>query len=389
MSATKDRYSLRKFFNDVHLWLGVGSGIILFIVCLSGTIYTFRHEVEHALEPEKYAVEVTEDSRLLNIDDLIAKVEAAADGEVMSVTVPASKEASYDFSVKTSTEQRRGTGYYVNPYTGEILGTGGGAVSEFFGTMMRLHRWLLIEGDAGKIIVGVATIIFIFLIITGLIIWLPKKAKNWKQGLKIKYKANWKRVNHDLHNTLGFYSAILLLIMALTGLCWSFGWYRDGLSNVLGTKVFNRGAGEKIEVAVPADSTHASTAQLLTIAQNEFGTSVDYRISYGRSGIDPVNISKYNTGFFAFSGSDQMVLNPYSAEVLSINRFSDKPFNEKIASSIKPLHTGEIFGLFSKILYFITCLIANSLPVTGVIIWLNKLKKKAIKRKKLKAKVTA
>lgn len=389
MATTKERYSLRKLFNDIHLWLGVGSGIILFVVCLSGTIYTFRHEVEHALEPEKYAVKVDDNASLLNIDDLIKKVEAEAGGQVMSVTVPAAKDASYDFSVKTSPGQRRGTGYYVNPYTAEILGTGGGAVSEFFFVMMRLHRWLLIEGDVGKIIVGVATIIFIFLIFTGLIIWLPKKAKNWKQGFKVKYKANWKRVNHDLHNTLGFYSAILLLIMALTGLCWSFGWYRDGLSSVLGTKVFNRGGGEKIEVAVPADSAYATTAQFLTTAQGEFGTSADYRISFGRSATDPVSISKYNTGFFAFSGSDQMLLNPYSAEIISINRFSDKPFNEKIASSIKPLHTGEIFGLFSKILYFITCLIATSLPVTGVIIWINKLKKKAARRKKLKAKVIA
>jgi uncharacterized iron-regulated membrane protein len=358
MGDSQKSYSIRKFFNDIHLWFGVASGLVLFVVCLSGTIYTFRHEVEHALEPEKYAIEVTDSEQKPDIDLILNKLSDSL-GVVSSVTLRADHESSYEFNIKTSPKDRRGTNFYVDPYSGKILGQSGGAVSDFFFTMMKLHRWLLI-GDVGKVIVGISTIIFFFLILTGLVIWFPKKIKNWKQGLKIKWSGNWKRINHDLHNSLGFYSAILLLIMALTGLCWSFDWYRTGLGNVIGTKIFNRGGGEKIEVAVPEDSTLVSTQTLLLTAQNEFGLPYDYRISFGRSSTDPVNISKYNTGFFAFSGSDQMVINPYSAEVLAINRFSDKPFNEKISSSIKPLHTGEIFGLFSKILYFISCLIATS-----------------------------
>lgn len=385
--STKGKYSLRKFFNDVHLWLGVGSGIILFIVCLSGTIYTFRHEVEHALEPEKYEVIKPENSSILSADELIALVEKETAGKVTSISIPENETSSYELSVKSSPEERRGTGYYVNPYTGGILGTQGGAVSDFFFVMMRLHRWLLIEGDAGKIIVGISTIIFVFLIISGFIIWLPKKWKNWKQGFTIKYKANWKRVNHDLHNTLGFYSAILLLIMALTGLCWSFGWYRDGLSNVIGAKVFGGRGGAAELVQVPADSTRLPFAALISTANNELAYKGDYRISIPSNPEEAVTIQKSGVGFSASSGSDKIQLNPYNAEIIKIERFSDKPFNEKIAASIKPLHTGEIFGLFSKTLYFITCLIATSLPVTGVIIWINKLKKKRAKKKKAKVLV--
>ena len=50
---------------------------------------------------------------------------------------------------------------------------------------------------------------------TGIFLWFPKKAKNWKQGLKVKWDGNWKRINHDLHNTLAFYSLIALFIMAV------------------------------------------------------------------------------------------------------------------------------------------------------------------------------
>lgn len=98
----------------------------------------------------------------------------------MSVAIPEDPKRSYSVNVKTSEKERRGTAYFVNQYTGEILGTPEEGVSEFFLTVMKLHRWLLIEGDTGKIIVGISTIIFVFLTLTGMVIWFPIKLKNWK-----------------------------------------------------------------------------------------------------------------------------------------------------------------------------------------------------------------
>src|SRR5690606_28971019 len=115
-----------------------------------------------------------------------------------------------------------GKTYLVNPYTGEVKGTTESSTAKFFTVVMGLHRWLLVQDGGGKVIVGIATIIFVFLCITGLFIWWPVKARDWKRGFKIKFSASWKRINHDLHNTLGFYALIFLLIMSLTGLCWSF-----------------------------------------------------------------------------------------------------------------------------------------------------------------------
>ena len=87
-------------------------------------------------------------------------------------------------------------------------------------------------------------------------------------------------------------------------------------------------------------------------------------------------VSKHKTGFFALSASDKLQLDQYTGKPLKLERFSDKPLNEQIVASIKPLHTGDIYGAFSKILYFIACLVATSLPVTGTMIWINKLRKK-------------
>ena len=137
----------------------------------------------------------------------------------------------------------------VNPYTGEITGTSKekNGTKEFMSTMFSLHRWLLLDKiekpiikglpnkELGSMITGWATIIFTLGCITGLIIWFPQKIRNWKQGLSVKWKAGWKRVNHDLHNSLAFYALFFLLLMGLTGPQWSFEWYRTGLQKTLGT----------------------------------------------------------------------------------------------------------------------------------------------------------
>lgn len=378
---------VRKFFNDIHLWLGIGAGLILFVVCLTGTIYTFRTEIEEWLEPEKYFVTMPADGQVLEAEALISKFEEEnAEGKVTSVTIPEDQQRAYILNVKKEGE-RRGANFYVNPYNGEITGDGDSVASGFFMTVFRLHRWLLLDTEVGRPIVGWATVIFAFLVITGMIIWFPQRLKSWKQGLKIKWSGNWKRVNHDLHNALGFYSSIFLLIMALTGLYWSFDWYRDGLYTVLGVENNRGGRGseggeERPEIAAGESLT---LAELMQVADRELPYTGNYRISLPNEQQPMVSISKNKTGFFAPAAGDQLSLNPISGEVVTKEIFAEKPINQRIARSIKALHIGNVYGTFSKIIYFISCLIATSLPITGTIIWINKLKKKA--KRKAKASV--
>lgn len=360
---------LRKVFAKIHLWLGIASSLVLFVVCLSGTVYTFRSEIEFLFEREKYVVQQSETTARMDADEVAAGM--ASYGQVLSLRVPANPSRSYQLRIKTGPDDRRGTTYFVHPYTGEVLGQGGGAVGNFFGWTMRLHRWLLM-GKTGKIIVGVATLVFIVLMISGLVIWFPRRFKNWKRGLKISFRGSWRTTNRDLHNALGFYTLPLLLVMALTGLNWSFDWYRDGMSKVLGAPVFNRG-GAPTTLTVGRSLQAQSSEDLLRLAQSAWGKKADYQIHFSQSEEQAVRISRYNTGFFAFAGADHMEIDPYTAQIVSMKKFSEQDFNVKLASLIKPLHTGEIYGAFSKILYFLACLVATSLPLTGLIIWINKL----------------
>lgn len=379
------KYTLRKFINDMHLWLGIASGIILFIVCLSGTVLTFEDEIKSFFAEE---FSISPSSKTLSIEELNSDL--ASEGEVMRISISPDETKPYEFSIKTHSEDRRGTLFFVNQYTGEYAKPAPNVLDGFFMTMFKLHRWLLLDISIGRPIVGVATIIFVILSITGIVLWFPNKKlkmlkwKQFKPGFKIAWRAKWKRINHDLHVTLGFYSAIFLLVMSLTGLFWSFEWYREAGSAIFGTEVFGgRGGGPKTETELPSNSKDINFEEVLTITEDQLpykGTTV---LQIPSNKKEVYSIKKYHDQDFLETATDELKIDR-NGTILSKQLFSEKPLNEQIVGSIRAIHLGSIFGWFSKTIYFISCLIATSLPITGVIIWLNKLKKKA--RKKAKGK---
>ncbi len=376
---TKKTSPFRKLMNDLHLWLGIASSLVLFVVCLTGTIYTFKTEIQEGLDPGRYQLTTKGEGQVLAVSTLVQQVEATTGGKVQRVTLANQVSKPYVFSVSTGEEGKRPEAVHVNPYTGEILGSGKGPADEFFMTVFKLHRWLLLDSAIGRPIVGISTIIFCFLSISGLILWFPKKIKGWKSikpGFKIKFNANWKRINHDLHNTLGFYTLILVLIMSLTGLCWSFEWYRNGLSSVLGAKVFG-GRNEVKPESIVQDKQTISLQEALDIANKEM--EYEYRTlsaSLPKDEKGTFEVNKNELARWNETVNDRVFIDQYSGAVVKKEIFATKSTGEKIASSIRALHFGDIYGLFSKIIYFISCLIATSLPITGIFIWLNKMKKK-------------
>ncbi|SIN67247.1 PepSY-associated TM helix domain-containing protein [Algoriphagus halophilus] len=388
--------SVRHIFNEIHLYAGLISGIIVIAVCLSGTIYVYNTEIRESANPELYSVE--ESGARKSAEELKLKLEGELESKVVGVNWNTDPESSVQFTLKKEEEKGRGTTYYVNPYTGEILGDSGvkTAASEFMGYMFSLHRWLLLDRveepmmesmsnrDLGRFINGVATLLFTLGVLTGIVIWFPKKVKNWRQGLKVKWNANWKRVNHDLHNTLAFYSLIFLLIMGATGPFWSFQWYREGWQKTWDTY---RDPNAKVEESAkpeplaftPGEFTLDEVLEATDAALPYEGV---YRISLPGKDNEPISVSKYRSGFFARAGADQLKINAGTLAVVEANLFSDLPMRQQVGRSVKSLHTGEIFGQFTKFIWFLACLIATSLPITGTLIWLNKKKKKPTKKRK-------
>ncbi|GAB3910646.1 PepSY-associated TM helix domain-containing protein [Larkinella knui] len=373
---------VRTTFHDLHLWLGIASGLILFIVCLSGTIYTFSSEIQEVADADKYTVTAPPAAQRQPAEVLVASVlKTVPGGTVQWISIPNDRARSYQISVKKGDDKEaKPVTYFVNPYTSEVLGTPESATSRFFMVVFRLHRWLLLDTEVGRPIVGVATLIFVLIILSGWVIWFPKKIKNWRQGLKVNFKGNWKRINHDLHNSLGLYASFLLMLMALTGLTWSFQWYKTGVNKMLGVyKPEGTPKEEPPKSTLPTDGSatqRLAIADYLKTANGILPYPGDYKITLPSDSVATVAISKNQLGFFAPAASDKLQLDQYTGKPLKTEIFAQKPLNERLASSFKSLHIGSFYGTFSKILYFITCLIATTLPVTGTLIWINKLRKK-------------
>jgi uncharacterized iron-regulated membrane protein len=272
---------------------------------------------------------------------------------------------------------------------------------EFMGYVFSLHRWLLLDKveapilesmtnqELGRLINGIATSLFLLGVLTGIFLWLPKKAKNWKQGLTVKWSGNWKRINHDLHNTLAFYSILALFIMSVTGPYWSFGWYKTAWQKTWDTyqapkeeKKEDKSKESSTTESVVEDSTAISEPQIISLdeALAEANQHLSYagvvKLTLPEEPQGDLAVSKSRTGFFARAGADQLKLNVETLELKEKVLFGELPVRQQIGKSVKALHTGEIFGKFTKFLWAVACAIATSLPITGTMIWWNKRKKK-------------
>ena len=224
---------MKSFFRKLHLWVSVPFGIVIAITCFTGALLVFEDEITALCCGDVASVEPT--GKTLSIDDIVARVEPTlSDGVgVTGVVVSSSPDRAYEITLS----KPRKASVYVNQYTGEVIG--GNERLPFFTTVFRLHRWLMDSNPGegklfwGRIIVGTSTLLFVVILLTGVVIWWPRNRKMLKNRLQIAVKKGKNRFWYDLHVAGGIYALLFLLVMALTGLTWSFEWYKDGIYDLL------------------------------------------------------------------------------------------------------------------------------------------------------------
>lgn len=230
-----------RIFRKLHLWLAVPFGVIIALICFSGASLVFEEEVTHMLQHHVYYVSETA-PRAIPVDSLRSIVEARLPDDVEVTDVKVHRDPQR--TVQMMLSQPRKTSMYINQYTGEI--TGRTDRPAFFMTMFKLHRWLLQapEGrggmSAGKMVVGISTLMFALVLISGVVIWYPRAKNGLKRSLAINTRKGWRGFLKSLHVAGGMYALILLLVMALTGLTWSFGWYAKGFNALFGEMLPHR-----------------------------------------------------------------------------------------------------------------------------------------------------
>ena len=227
-----------KIFRKIHLWLSVPFGIIITLICFSGAMLIFEPEITRSVKSDVYYVSSSEGEPLpLGALMETVKVSLPDSVSITGVTVFSDKDRTYQVNLS----KPRRASLFIDQYSGRI--TGKYERIGFFSTMFKLHRWLLDSanphGDGvkiGKLLVGISTLIFVIALITGVVIWWPRARKNFRRSMTISFKNGWRGLWKSLHVAGGMYALVFVLAMSLTGLTWSFNWYRTAFYAICGVE---------------------------------------------------------------------------------------------------------------------------------------------------------
>ena len=366
---------LKKTFSKIHLYVSIPVGLIISIICLSGASMVLDKDIHKWSNPDMYFVESTQNTAI-PIDSLVEIIsQKLPEGtKTKAISTFSDPNMPYQFSVKGTLNST----VFVNQYTGEYLGE----YNQFqkgglYRTMFHLHRWLMIssqrgEFNIGKFAVGVSTIIFVIALITGLVMWWPSKKSKLKKAFSIRVTKGWYRFLYDLHIKGGLYATIWLLVLALTGLLWSFPRsYRPAVYTLFGVDT------RMVDIEIPASANRKAKVDY-SVWQNAHSQVVANNPSAYSYSISPAEVRVYPSQYGNTSAYESNYFDISTGIIKKIVPYSQCSGKTQIMGLMYSIHIGTWGGLTTKILTFIISLIGGLLPLTGYYLWI----KRTVKRKR-------
>lgn len=367
--------TLKKAIGKVHLWLGLASGLVVLFLGITGCMLAFQREIETITAPYQYVKPKHEVFLAQSVLYQIA-ADALPHKKAHSISYGSTNKAA----VVTFYQDKPEYYYliYINPYSGEVLKVKD-MDNDFFRIIVNGHFYLWLPQDIGKPIIASATLVFVAMMITGIVLWWPKNKAARKQRFSIKWAAKWRRTNYDFHNVLGFYVSGIALVIAITGLVWGFEW--------VAKSVYWLSSGGKEQIAF-----YHPTATIKKT--NEATQAIDkvYNLMnklYPNAAIIEVHIPENdsvtiegaaNPDADTYWKTDYRYFDQNTLQEIPVTHIYGQLSNTNVADKIArmnyDIHVGAILGLPGKILAFLASLLVASLPLTGFYIWWGRKNKK-------------
>lgn len=378
---------LKKTVNKLHLWLGLTIGFFVFIISITGALYAFQAEFTNYFRKDAiyHYEENISSKKVLPLKVLEQKVNEQTQEvyPIHWVNIPLDKSLSYVFYYYERNPEAWNyfdeyviyKSVYVNPFTGTVLAEYD-ETQDFFNIVKSIHFSFLLKTDWGTYVCGIPTLIFLFMLISGIILWWPKNKSARKQRFWFNWKniKSWKRKNYDLHNILGFYSSLLALIVAITGLYYAFFFIQAFI-------YFTFSGGEtvypdfaNITTTAPIELRNDRTLDKIAQKVEEtYPTAYGYALDFGHEHLDDHEHPNYSVFVkqldYSYHVNHSLIFDENSGELLHQHSHEDKNLGEKAIAANYDTHIGAILGLPGKILAFILSLICASLPITGFLVW--------------------
>lgn len=407
---------------QIHWFLGITAGIVLAVVGVTGGLMSFERTIMEAISPEIVQVQVS--GERLTPDAIAERFHAQKpESRVEQITLWPDADRSALVRVAPPPGERRGDAIYINPYTGELLGKITG--EQFFRTVRSLHRWLLIPSEPdginiGRQITGFSAFALVFFALSGLYLRWPRRALNWRNWFRIDFSLKGRNFYWALHSVIGTWVILMYLLMALTGLTWSYSWFKSGASVLLtGEPVEERrgfgpggpgggqgaagmgsregrearglgreGGGEgrrgaEGRMGRESERHHESVAPVaVDIAWASFVTKAENNFKFAsvtipRSEKDPVMINYVTPDATNDRQRSMISFNAASGELVSDQPYKPlEPLGKRIMQGIYELHTGEWFGTPGLIINMTASFLMPLFTITGFLLYFDRRKKK-------------
>jgi uncharacterized iron-regulated membrane protein len=372
---------MRYWIGRIHLWLGLASGLVVFIVSLTGCLFSFQKEIAGVWYRDRFFVTPAPGNRPLGV--LLQTAGDTLRAPVDYITTYRDPACAWEFMTYKTNDTaltyfgnvERFRSVFIDPHTGRVTGFRD-YKHDFFNIVKYVHWSLLLRNGIGQPIVGWSTMAFVVLSITGLVLWWPRRSartgRRWtkaarKQGFTIRWGARFKRLNYDLHNVLGFYTLLVALILGLTGMVFAFAWFSKGVGAIGGKTA----AADTTQLPWPLAAPGSFDASRRL---DDAFTAIRARYPDARRiGLSPpagntLYCSAYD-GRETYYDRTDFVLNLGTGR-LATTRFAQRGTGDRLVNMNYDIHVGAIGGLPGKILAFLVSLVCASLPVTGFLYWL-------------------
>ncbi|MFN8345344.1 MAG: PepSY-associated TM helix domain-containing protein [Spirosomataceae bacterium] len=370
--------TFKKIIGIIHLWLGLSSGLVVFVISMTGCLYAFQEEILNATESFRYveprATSVLPPSVLRNIAS-----RQLPDKHIHAILYSGKDKAAQ--AIFFHFDPAYYYLVYLNPYSGKVLKVKD-MESDFFHLVLDGHFYLWLPPEIGRPVVSYFTLLFVVILFSGIVLWWPKNKAAAKQRFWFKWKEGlqWKRKNYDLHNIPGFYSSWVVIILALTGLVWGFQWFSGSVYRLAG--------GTKSTLFTEPVSGTMKTRRFTPQSPAIDRVWLQMNDEYPAAKTLEVHVPETDSSSIAVSINDEegtywkidyRYFDQYSLKELPVNhiygRIHEAEFADKLLRMNYDIHVGAIGGLPGKILAFFVSLMAASLPITGFYIWWGKRRK--------------
>ena len=351
-----------------HLSCGVVAGLAVLMLSVTGVLLTYERQILN-WDNRTYYAEPDAGQTLLPIETLAAAIEEQANFSPSSITFTAKASAP------AIARQGRSELRYMNPYTGEVYPSHKSQLDGFFSTVTAIHRWFNVSGESRAIarqITGVSNLIFLFLILSGLYLWLPSIYRwgAFKLRLWFAKAPNSAARDFNWHHVLGIWAAIPLLVIVCTGSVFNYQWASNLVYRLVGEEPPQRGR------QAPPPNNKAETQEFparqvpfTTILQNagnqvENWQTLTVNLPVASDEHVTVSIDQGNGG--QPQKRHSAILDAESGDLVEWQPFSSLPAGRQARSWVRFLHTGEAFGIVGQTIAGLSSLAAVLMVWTGL-----------------------